>query len=219
MVVNDHRATSSGRGSARHAASADDSRPYAPGSRLRRALDIARGAAKPEPSEPEVAGPEADEQPVGRTTAQPVTARTTEHPVAARTPTRNGLSPDLDAVLPAATDFTGEADTWESSAQGWVRSEQGTLEWRPIVATVDRLDGWQVATYVGVVTGRASLARPHGDLRLEALVRREAIDRMVEEATARGAHGVLGVTIGHADQPDGLVVTVAGTAVTLSHRS
>lgn len=212
--MNDHRAAASDRGRARHAPSGDPARSYAPGSRLRRALDIARGAADQIDGEPEPAG--ADPQPAAPPVAsdERPSEPAVEPAAIPRAPSRTGLGRGLDALLPALT----EPDTWENSAQGWVRTEDGSLEWRPIIATVDRLDAWEVATYVGVVTGRAAAAAPYGDARRQAWVRREAVRLMVEDATARGAHGVLGVSIRHDGDRDAFVVTATGTAVTLVHR-
>jgi uncharacterized protein YbjQ (UPF0145 family) len=100
--------------------------------------------------------------------------------------------------------------------QGWVRTGDGTLEWRPIVATAGKLDRWQIATYLGIAAGQAVVgAEPAPDALARA--RSLAIERLVEDALGRGAHGVVGVGVTFTDSAAGTIVQAMGTAVTLAN--
>ncbi len=90
------------------------------------------------------------------------------------------------------------------------------MEWRPIVTTVDRLDRWEVATYVGIVTGEAPVSRD-GPNR-SARAGHDAVRAMVAAAIERGAHGVIGVSLHIALEDGSRVVVATGTAVTLRNR-
>lgn len=222
MIVTDREPTSLGGGRDSQPSDELPARPYPPGSRLRQALDLARkssgqpsgsaadaaleGATEPKP-EPI---PPADEN--RRPDDDSVRAGAEDTPAA-----RHELDTGLENLLPPGD--TGEMDdeTWKTAAQGWVQTAPGTLEWRPIVTTVDRVDGWEVATYVGIVAGQAA-APPRSGRRRSMGARREAVRRMVADAVARGAHGVLGVSFDTVSDADGSVVTATGTAVTLNNR-
>ena len=202
--------------------------PYRPGSRLRRALDIARGSAADEH------GPVAVSAPVEVSATRdpsPATASTTAPPESAdaddaastgrgRTQVRApGSGRGLDALFSPVSEDAGQpADTWESAAQGWVQTENGELEWRPIVTTVDRLDQWSVATYLGIVSGEVLTPRATTDADSLARGRGKAVDSLVARLVARGGHAAIGVKLTVEESPDGLLVTATGTAVTLSHR-
>lgn len=208
----------------------DGVRPYRPGSRLRRALDLARESHRPRPDEA-----------LRATGARPPTRPTTvdDPPPASTTPTpqdpavrlaaedpgsstarsrRRGLGRGLDALLPQGEPSAEvPRETWEASTQGWVHGEEG-LEWRTIVTTAERLEHWSIGTYLGVVSGRART--PIGDepAATESSVR-AALERMTEVARLRGAHGVIGVTLTLGHEPEGMVATAVGSAVTLENRS
>lgn len=120
-------------------------------------------------------------------------------------------------------------DLWRESVQGWVRDEDGTKVWRPIVTTTTAVPNWEIDTNLGIVTGESAcaleedglgalLGSPTGaeSLRHElAADRRIAQEAMVREAVARGAHAVIGVNLDYTPLGDCLIVTATGTAVTL----
>lgn len=182
---------------------------YAPGSRLRRALDIARQAgASSAPAAP-------TEQPLEDAGASTITehrsGKTAEQPPAA-SPTAADASPSLPA------------ETWETAVQGWVQLADGSLEWRPIVSTVDQLDQWVVGTYLGIASGQADAGSDSGVQGVDpgsgslANARSLAVARLVDDAVRRGAHGVLGVALTVTHVAGRTVATAVGTAVTLTHR-
>ena len=132
---------------------------------------------------------------------------------------RHGPGRGLEALLP--TQPQGAADThetWDAAAQGWVRTGDGELMWRPVVTTADRLDRWRVETYVGVVSGESTSASPLDTSSLSR-ARREALASLVAKAVARGGHGVISMSFGLTDLEAGILVTATGTAVTLAHRN
>ena len=180
--------------------------PYAQGSRLRRALDIARqagGAAAPPVT--------AEEPSQGAGTSQSQDERTEPTAEASvASPPTGDTSPALDA------------ETWETAVQGWIQQPDGKLEWRPIVTTVDRLDRWEVATYLGIAAGEADAGIEPGAQTLDpaslAKARSLAVARLVDDALARGAHGVLGVEITVTNAAGRTMASAVGTAVTLTHR-
>ncbi len=230
MIVTDHETTNAGNNS--HAEPGDVAppvSPYRPGSRLRQALDLARrpSAAASAPT----LSPAADSAPQRSEPVPPVGAVPSEEPTGEATFTtvlpqtgaspaeKKGLGRELDAPLPADPPVDGPApETWETAAQGWVRTDDGGLEWRSIVTTVDRLDRWQVDTYLGLASGQANTGAAGPDSARRASGRREAVEHMIDDAVARGAHGVIGVRFSLAEGPTGLIVTAVGTAVTLNHR-
>jgi uncharacterized protein YbjQ (UPF0145 family) len=120
-------------------------------------------------------------------------------------------------------------DLWRESVQGWVRDEDGTKVWRPIVTTTTSVPNWEIDTNLGMVTGESACALEES--RLGAMLRsaagasslrqeladdrRRAQEAMVREAVARGAHAVIGVNLDYTPLGDCLIVTATGTAVTL----
>ncbi|NNC43049.1 MAG: heavy metal-binding domain-containing protein, partial [Acidimicrobiia bacterium] len=98
-----------------------------------------------------------------------------------------------------------------------------------IVTTTADVPNWEIDTTLGVVTGEAALnlnVGSIGDLLVERGGRRTVEQRvhrdrvaahqaMVEAAVARGAHAVVGVTVGYTPLGDVVLVTATGTAVTL----
>ena len=230
MIVTDRETTNAGNNS--HSEPGEVAfpvSPYRPGSRLRQALDLARrpSAAASAPtlspaagnvpprSEPvPPVGPVPSEEPSGEATVTTVLRQT------GATPARNkGRGRGLDALLPADPPVDEPApETWETAAQGWVRTDDGELKWRSIVTTVDRLDRWEVDTYLGLASGQANTGTAGPDSARRAWGQREAVEHMIDDAGARGAHGVIGVRFSLAEGPTGLIVTAVGTAVTLSHR-
>ena len=140
-------------------------------------------------------------------------------PADGATARNRGPGRGLDALLPADTQHDETApETWETAAQGWIRTDDDGLEWRPIVTTVDRLDHWKVGTYIGIASGRANTGTANPDSVRLSWGRREAVEHMTADAVSRGAHGIIGVSFSLTAGPTGLVVTATGTAVTLSHR-
>lgn len=236
--MSDRKMTPTGNnGPGNRGSGARPSRPHRPGSRLRQALDLARRSSADAPLDPapEPAANELDPAvPVAESAVPVVEPEAAVHdpvevtptivtaliPAAAATTDRKRVrGRGLDALLPSgAKDYELNAETWETAAQGWVQTDDGGLEWRPIVTTVDQLDRWEVATYLGIATGAANTAADNPDAARLAWGRRRAVEQMVADAVARGAHGVIGVSFAHTTSPTGEVVTAAGTAVTLSHR-
>ncbi|MGI9649125.1 MAG: heavy metal-binding domain-containing protein [Acidimicrobiia bacterium] len=120
-------------------------------------------------------------------------------------------------------------DLWRESVQGWVREEDGTKVWRPIVTTTTAVPNWEIDTNLGMVTGESACAldearfgtllrsRAGADSLRQELAddRRRAQEAMVREAVARGAHAVIGVNLDYTPVGECLIVTATGTAVTL----
>ncbi len=123
----------------------------------------------------------------------------------------------------AGSMLSGEGEAWGSrwkeAAQGWVEDESGASTWRPIITTSPTLSEWDVDTYLGVVIGDTATDSDSITPADVAAAREESTRHMVDEALARGAHAVVGVT--HTVQPIGqtILVTVTGTAVTLKAES
>lgn len=133
-------------------------------------------------------------------------------------------APDDEPAQPAPQ----WGDLWRASVQGWVRGEEGTKFWRPIVTTTTSVPNWDIDTNLGMVTGESACALDAKRLGrlidsggVETLRRELAGDRevaesaMVDEAVARGAHAVIGVKLDYTPLQDCLIVTATGTAVTL----
>lgn len=120
-------------------------------------------------------------------------------------------------------------DLWRNSVQGWVRQDDGTKIWRPIVTTTTTVPNWEIDTNLGMVTGesacavesegvRAMVEDRDGNVALRRILERDraaAADGMVAEAVARGAHAVIGVDLDYTFLGECLIVTATGTAVTL----
>ncbi len=210
-----------------------------PASRLRRALDIARRASAPADTDGAPTLPDAPPALPDAQEAQPEPTSPVDEPEAGAADRPKGLRSidtvltagdvkvvrqrrngrGLDALLPGDPSETIDREnSWEAAAQGWVQTAGGDLEWRPIVATTDALDRWEIGTYLGIVTGQAIADSSRPDARLLARARREALDRMLDDALARGGHGVVGVTQEFTPLESGYLVSIAGTAVTLGHR-
>jgi uncharacterized protein YbjQ (UPF0145 family) len=103
---------------------------------------------------------------------------------------------------------------WQESAQGWVEDDQGRSTWRPIITTSPLLSEWQIDTYLGVVA--ADMILGSGPIQTEMAAGRTAAMRaLVDEAMARGAHAIVGVTTTMAPIGANTVLTATGTAVTL----
>ena len=103
---------------------------------------------------------------------------------------------------------------WQESAQGWVEDDQGRSTWRPIITTSPLLSEWQIDTYLGVVA--ADMILGSGPIQTEmASGRTAAMRALVDEAMARGAHAIVGVTTTMAPIGANTVLTATGTAVTL----
>ncbi len=111
---------------------------------------------------------------------------------------------------------------WATSTQGWVRAEDGTVVWRPIVTTTQQLDLWDIDRYLGVVTAEvAATVEKVGDRDLGAVLikaREMGTRGLVTEAIERGAHAVIGVSLSYTPIGPRLLVTITGTAVTLREK-
>lgn len=120
-------------------------------------------------------------------------------------------------------------ELWRDSVQGWVRIDDGTKVWRPIVTTTTTVPNWEIDTNLGIVTGESACAVESeglgnmvdsidGNDAIRKILERDrglAQDSMVREAVARGAHAVIGVTLDYTFLGECLILTVTGTAVTL----
>ncbi len=134
---------------------------------------------------------------------------------APETPTVEQPTDSVTASAPAGAPATAAwASRWAESAQGWVDGQGDGVasEWRPIVATVSTIHGWAAETYLGLVAGDAPLS-DHPDI---GTARSAAVQAMVEESLARGAHAVIGVNVAIHEVAGNTLVTATGTAVTLS---
>ncbi len=105
---------------------------------------------------------------------------------------------------------------WQETAQGWV-DEAGRTTWRPIVSTSHALAQWDVDTYLGLVSGDALASAAAAETGI-ASARAAAVQRMLDDAVARGAHAVVGTSLSMHALPAGILVTAVGTAVTLQTR-
>ena len=125
-----------------------------------------------------------------------------------------------------ATAHYGLGTTWGSSwavsTQGWVRAQDGTVIWRPIVTTTQQLDLWDIDRYLGLVTAEVAAAVAGVDnYDLGAVLgkaREIGINGLVAEAVERGAHAIIGVTLSYTPMLPRLIVTMTGTAVTLREK-
>jgi uncharacterized protein YbjQ (UPF0145 family) len=95
-----------------------------------------------------------------------------------------------------------------------VEDPAGRAVWRPIVTTSASLSEWEVDTYLGLVTGELAISADNLEGSLRS-ARQDAVDRMVDDALARGAHAVIGVSVDLVEVSRRVVVSAAGTAVTL----
>lgn len=151
---------------------------------------------------------------------QPGIAMPEDQPAAAQTDvsaTGTGLAPRAHFGLGATW-----GSRWAASTQGWVRAEDGTVVWRPIVTTTEQLDLWDIDRYLGVVTAEvAASVEKVGDRDLGAVLikaREMGTRGLVNEAIERGAHAVIGVTLSYTPVGSRLLVTITGTAVTLREK-
>ena len=134
---------------------------------------------------------------------------------------------DLSGFELTIEDF---GSAWSETVRGWVVDAHGNTVWRPIVTTTDEVPNWTIESTLGVVRGESAIGLDLSSIRRlltepggrAALERRIHLDRsaaeqaMVEEAVARGAHAVVGVTSGHTPIGTILMITCTGTAVTLA---
>lgn len=107
---------------------------------------------------------------------------------------------------------------WRETAQGW-RSEDGT--WRPIVTTTATFDEFEIDTYLGLVSGEATVRIDVVESALGGVLdqaREVALDAVVDVAVTRGAHAVIASELDYTPLDHRMLVTVTGTAVTLKAR-
>ena len=134
--------------------------------------------------------------------------------------TAPAVSPQTDQTLHPAETEPAAGSLWDESTQGWVRTKEGTAQWRTILTTADVVARYTVGTHLGLATGEAAVTvhgddtRYLGDTLLRA--RRIAVDGMTRRAVARGAHAVIGISIAYTPFAGTLLVTATGTAVTLT---
>jgi uncharacterized protein YbjQ (UPF0145 family) len=129
-----------------------------------------------------------------------------------------------DALAPTAHYGLGSqwGSRWATSTQGWVKAQDGTVVWRPIVTTTEQLDLWDIDRYLGIVTAEvAATVEGVADKDLGVILgkaREIGVRGLVEEAIERGAHGVIGVTLDYTPVGSRLIITMTGTAVTLREK-
>jgi uncharacterized protein YbjQ (UPF0145 family) len=101
--------------------------------------------------------------------------------------------------------------------QGWIEDDEGRSTWRPIVTSGQSVAGWDIDIYLGMVSGDLAVDPPAlEDLAAEVAEAREAAGRrMLDEALARGAHAVVGVTFSIQEVAGAVLVAASGVAVTL----
>jgi hypothetical protein len=124
----------------------------------------------------------------------------------------------VEPIPATATLDVTDTRTWADAPQGWVRNPEGGLDWHPVITASDRFDRWEIDIPLGLVAVDVMLFGAVNGERI-ALGRRDAIGEIVAETLRRGGHAVVSVSQ-HVTQLDGsLLVTVAGTAVTLRDRA
>lgn len=211
-----------------------------PGTRTesREAPPERRSVTQPDPA----AQPEPGARPTRRAVVDLTDERLTTTPLETQTAGRPRASTGDDAIAPArrtARTDSIEAGTglaprahfglgatwgsrWAASTQGWVRANDGTVMWRPIVTTTEQLDLWDIDRYLGVVTAEVAASveriddRDLGSVLTKA--REMGIGGLVTEAIERGAHAVIGVSMSYTPVGSRLLVTTTGTAVTLREK-
>jgi hypothetical protein len=106
---------------------------------------------------------------------------------------------------------------YREAQQGWVDDEEGRSTWRPIVTSGEAVAGWELDTYLGLVSGDVSF-QPDGPESTAvgiASARDDATRQMLDEALTRGAHAVVSVTFSIQEVAGVVVVSASGVAVTL----
>jgi uncharacterized protein YbjQ (UPF0145 family) len=106
---------------------------------------------------------------------------------------------------------------YREAQQGWVDDEEGRSTWRPIVTSGESVSGWELDTYLGLVSGDVSVA-PEGTENLPVGVsaaREDAVRQMLDDALARGAHAVVNVAFSVQEIAGAVHVAASGVAVTL----
>ncbi|MDR9450844.1 MAG: heavy metal-binding domain-containing protein, partial [Acidimicrobiia bacterium] len=106
---------------------------------------------------------------------------------------------------------------YRDAHQGWIEDDEGRSTWRPIVTSGQSVAGWDIDIYLGMVSGDVALNQPAlENLAAEVAGAREAAGRrMLDEALARGAHAVVGVTFSIQEVAGAVLVAASGVAVTL----
>ncbi len=133
--------------------------------------------------------------------------------------TAPAVTPHTAGTLHSADNEPAAGSLWDESTQGWVRTKEGSAQWRTILTTTDVVARYTVGTHLGLATGEAAVTvhgddtRSLGGTLLRA--RRIAVDGMTRRAVDRGAHAVIGVSIAYTPFAGNLLVTATGTAVTL----
>ena len=106
---------------------------------------------------------------------------------------------------------------YRQAHEGWVEDDEGRSNWRPIVTSGESVAGWDIDIYLGLVSGDVTIDPGSAQTvaREVGTARESAVRRMLDEALARGAHAVVGVTFSIQDIAGTVLVTASGVAVTL----
>jgi uncharacterized protein YbjQ (UPF0145 family) len=106
---------------------------------------------------------------------------------------------------------------YREAHQGWVEDEEGRSTWRPIVTSGESVAGWDIDIYLGLVSGDVAISLDSSETIADdvADARAGAVRAMLDEALARGAHAVVGVTFSIQEIAGRVLVAASGVAVTL----
>ncbi len=186
---------------------------------------VVESAPAEEAPEPEAVEPPPDETPHFDQTFGDETTVPADESVVAEDAV-DEQAEDLDVVALSATTGEGTAvidspvewgTRYREAHQGWVEDDDGRSTWRPIVTSGESVAGWEIDIYLGLVSGDVTIGpvmsdEVAGDV---AAARDAAVRRMLDEALARGAHAVVGVTFAVQDVANTVLVSASGVAVTL----
>ena len=125
-----------------------------------------------------------------------------------------GLGQEGAAVIDSPVEW---GTRYRDAHQGWVEDDEGRSTWRPIVTSGESVAGWEIDIYLGLVSGDVAADPGSSDTVADdvATAREGALRRMLDEALARGAHAVVGVTFSIQEVTGALLVAASGVAVTL----
>ena len=177
------------------------------------------GGAADEDGLEDLAGDESEPEPVGWAEDEPGLAASV-----ASEEEQNGPEAETIDEAEAVIDESLIIDSpvawgtrYRDAHQGWIEDDEGRSTWRPIVTSGQSVAGWDIDIYLGMVSGDVALDPPALD-NLAAVVaeaRETAGRRMLDEALARGAHAVVGVTFSIQEVAGAVLVAASGVAVTL----
>jgi hypothetical protein len=127
------------------------------------------------------------------------------------------VAPESEAAAVAIDSPVAWGTRYREAHQGWIEDDEGRSTWRPIVTSGASVAGWDIDIYLGMVSGDVTLD-PEGPGTIAnevATARERAGRRMLDEALARGAHAVVGVTFSVHEVAGTVLVAASGVAVTL----